>query len=225
MRADTARRPPRVYALELRGRAHLRARAKLGAALRVTTYPRPHVEACERHGLFAAVPSLDHAARSAEATYFRVVRDSAPKSRGLATFSELNRQYGTSRGILIPLTDVVGIRAALGLAFAGDDRELEAFWHGHRDAIVRASQVVHRSLQSRQLRAFMPGMLPDLTPRKREVLRALAHGCSTAEAADQLGIAVFTVDKHIADLKRLLRAGTTAHLTALAVQYGLLDVP
>lgn len=197
----------------------------LGEALRVTAYPRAHVEACERQGLFRAVPSLSYAFRRSAATTYRVVRDSAPRSPALAAFSRLNRQHGVSRGILIPLTDVVGVRAALGLAFAGSDRELETFWDDHSQGILDRGRALHGSVQGRHLASFATGLLPALSPRKRSVLRVLAHGCTTTEAADALHIGVSTIDKHIADLKRLLRAGTTAHLTALAVQYGLLEEP
>lgn len=196
---------------------------RLGEALRVSAYPRGHVETCERYELFSAVPSLAYAFRNSRATYYSVVRDAGPESRKLAAFRELNRQHGVSRGILIPLTDFVGMRAALGLAFDGSDRELEAFWHDRRDAIINRARVVHRSLQSRQLPSFASGMIPSLSQRKREVLHALANGCTTAGAAEVLGVAVFTVNKHIAELKRILGANTTAQLTALAIQYDLLD--
>ena len=196
---------------------------RLGEALRVTTYPREHVQSCERHGLYRSVPSLDHAFRSSQPTHYGVVRDSAPKSKGLEAFSALNQRFGLTRGMLVPLTHVVGVRAALGLAFDGSDRELEAFWHDRREPILAEADRIHRAIQSRHLRTFSSALIPDLSTRKRDVLRALAGGCTTTEVADSLGIAVFTVDKHIADLKRILRARTTPQLTALAIQHGLLE--
>jgi DNA-binding CsgD family transcriptional regulator len=120
----------------------------------------------------------------------------------------------------VPLHDVLGVHGSLALAIHGSDRDVQELAATLEATEIRA---LHARLQSRHGAAFARGMLPALTSRKRQILRALAAGQTTTEMADSLGISVFTVDKHMADLKHQLRARTAAQLAALAVQYALLD--
>jgi pimeloyl-ACP methyl ester carboxylesterase/DNA-binding CsgD family transcriptional regulator len=66
-----------------------------------------------------------------------------------------------------------------------------------------------------------PGTASPLTPRELEVLRCLAAGGSNAEIARQLGIAVHTVERHLASIYRKVGArGRTE-----AVAYALTENP
>ena len=64
---------------------------------------------------------------------------------------------------------------------------------------------------------------PVLTEREREVLRCVADGLSSKEAAQQLGIAPRTVDRHIENLRHKLRARNKTHMVAKALASGQFD--
>lgn len=64
---------------------------------------------------------------------------------------------------------------------------------------------------------------PVLTEREQEVLRCVANGLSSKEAAQQLGIAPRTVDRHIENLRNKLRARNKTHMVAKALASGQFD--
>ena len=71
--------------------------------------------------------------------------------------------------------------------------------------------------------AFRPPPLPlGLTPRQLEVLHHLAHGESTAQIADALGIQRETVRNHVRGILRALRVHSRLEAVAAARQRGLL---
>lgn len=198
------------------------AEGRLERALRVTTYPDRHVARCLERDLFAASPAIGYAVRARVPARFAAVTNATPRSRPLAAFCELALEHGVSRGIVIPLAGVLGVQGSLSLAIDGSDRELTELC-AKLEPLAAESRRLHALVQARHAAAFTRGMLPQLTPRKRQMLRGLAGGGTTAELADDLGVSVSTIDKHVADLKRLLRARTTPQLAALAVQYQLLE--
>lgn len=59
-----------------------------------------------------------------------------------------------------------------------------------------------------------------LTPREREVVRAVAQGATTSEIAGQLFISPTTVDTHVRKAMLRLGAKNRAHLIALALGGG-----
>jgi len=63
---------------------------------------------------------------------------------------------------------------------------------------------------------------PDLSPREREVLRLVAEGKTTKQAAAQLGVSVRTVDAHRASIMRRLGIHDTAGLVRYAIRQGLI---
>jgi DNA-binding CsgD family transcriptional regulator len=63
----------------------------------------------------------------------------------------------------------------------------------------------------------------ELTPRQREVLRSLAHGSSTAQIAETLGVARETVRNHVRGLLRALRVNSRLAAIAEARRLGLID--
>lgn len=66
-------------------------------------------------------------------------------------------------------------------------------------------------------------MLDVLTPREREVLRAVAGGQTSKEIAADLGISPRTVETHRESLMRKLRIRHVAGLTRFALQVGLIE--
>ncbi|CAN5780152.1 hypothetical protein BH23ACT10_BH23ACT10_38000 [soil metagenome] len=61
-----------------------------------------------------------------------------------------------------------------------------------------------------------------LDPRRREVLRLLADGASTAEISRRLHCSERTVKASITDLKRRLRARNRAHVVAAGIRQGVI---
>ncbi|MCU0494992.1 MAG: response regulator transcription factor [Chloroflexaceae bacterium] len=69
-----------------------------------------------------------------------------------------------------------------------------------------------------------PDDLDDLTPREREVLRALALGRSNAQIANALTISEATVRSHVANLLGKLNLRDRAHATIFALKRGLVTL-
>jgi DNA-binding CsgD family transcriptional regulator len=63
-----------------------------------------------------------------------------------------------------------------------------------------------------------------LSPREREVLSRLAEGRTIPEIADELVLSPLTVRTHVRNAKDKLRARTTAHAVAIALDEKVLDV-
>lgn len=63
-----------------------------------------------------------------------------------------------------------------------------------------------------------------LTRREREVLGLSAHGLTTREVGERLGISVSGVNFHIANAAKKLGANNRTHATSLALSAGLISV-
>ena len=66
-----------------------------------------------------------------------------------------------------------------------------------------------------------PGAAPSLARREREVLRLIAQGQRSAAIAEQLHMAVATVDVHRRNIMRKLDLHTVAELTKYAIREGI----
>ncbi|BBW97497.1 hypothetical protein GsuE55_23300 [Geobacillus subterraneus] len=66
------------------------------------------------------------------------------------------------------------------------------------------------------------GMTESLSPREMEILKLLADGASTAEAADQLYLSEFTVRDYISNALRKLNAKNRTEAVAKALRLGLI---
>ncbi len=64
----------------------------------------------------------------------------------------------------------------------------------------------------------------EITPREREVLRLIAKGFKSREAADQLGISTKTVETHRANIMNKLALRNAAELILYAVRKKLVSV-
>jgi DNA-binding NarL/FixJ family response regulator len=65
-------------------------------------------------------------------------------------------------------------------------------------------------------RVTSEGAQAPLTPRQRAVADALARGLGNAAIADQLGISVKTVEKHLTDIRARWRVSTRGEVARLA---------
>ena len=59
-----------------------------------------------------------------------------------------------------------------------------------------------------------------LSDREREVLQCIAHGLSSKQCAQELGIAPRTVERHVENLRNKLNARNKPHLVAKALAAG-----
>jgi DNA-binding CsgD family transcriptional regulator len=191
-------------------------------APRVTTYPAAHVKSCVDHGLLAPCPGLSFAFGAARPALFRTVRARTPMTRRLGALLRLNREFGVTRGIVVPLRDVFGFTGMLAVSFDGSDAGLENLWKDRHEALLAEVSVCHREALSRFPRHFTRNAVPSLTARQREILHLLAQGLSTQDIADSLHISVDTINKHSSAIKRHLGARTVGQATALAVRWGLI---
>lgn len=76
----------------------------------------------------------------------------------------------------------------------------------------------------KQLRAVpaADGAGPELTPRERHVLERLAAGRRNGEIAEELGISVYTVKRHVSHLLAKLGVENRTHAAVEATRRGLL---
>lgn len=61
-------------------------------------------------------------------------------------------------------------------------------------------------------------VLPEISPREKEVLGLVAEGLSTKQVADRLGISTRTVESHRINMLKKLKAGNTAELIRKAIE-------
>jgi DNA-binding CsgD family transcriptional regulator len=106
-------------------------------------------------------------------------------------------------------------RGAEGEGQIGKQRELFSIAAIAVSRWMRMTQHVH--VASRQ----DPNLL--LTGRMVEILRQIAAGGKASEISKALGIAVDTVYKHAADMRRRLGARNDADLVRLAIYHGFID--
>jgi DNA-binding CsgD family transcriptional regulator len=114
--------------------------------------------------------------------------------------------------------------SAAEVALAGGDRagarrglldvEVWADAHGHAVLATRARRSLRRAGVRRSPSAGR-GVRDALTPREREVLTLVRTGLRSTDIATRLGIAVATVDSHVASARRKLGARSRAQAAAL----------
>lgn len=85
-------------------------------------------------------------------------------------------------------------------------------------------QIVGRYLQ-RSVFDTVHSQLDSLSLRERQVLKLVAEGCRNRDVAGRLAISVKMVEKHRASLMHKLHLHSTAALTRLAIETGLLGRP
>lgn len=69
-----------------------------------------------------------------------------------------------------------------------------------------------------------PPTPPTLTHREIEVLEMIANGLSAKEAAQTIGIAPRTVERHVENVRLKMRARNRVHMVTCAVGQGMLTI-
>lgn len=64
--------------------------------------------------------------------------------------------------------------------------------------------------------------LPEVSPREKEVLDLVAHGLSTKQVADKLGISTRTVETHRINMLKKLKVSNTAELIRKAIELNII---
>ncbi|HLT81311.1 MAG TPA: response regulator transcription factor [Cyclobacteriaceae bacterium] len=65
---------------------------------------------------------------------------------------------------------------------------------------------------------------PEVSPREKEVLDLVAHGLSTKQVADKLGISTRTVETHRINMLKKLKVSNTAELIRKAIELNIITL-
>ena len=106
--------------------------------------------------------------------------------------------------------------------------------NAERDELVKAIITVHEGgryfspevaniLADAVSRNTAP-MPPEVSPREKEVLDLVAHGLSTKQVADKLGISTRTVETHRINMLKKLKVSNTAELIRKAIALNIITL-
>jgi DNA-binding NarL/FixJ family response regulator len=167
-----------------------------------------------------AVTRLEAAVAEADRTGYLAVRVSAaralrPSGRRLRPVS------GTGWAGLSPRERDVALLVAEGASNAAIARALHLSDHtvrAHVSRVLAAFGAASRIAVGQALadRVPTPGAAASLTARQREVVDGLVRGLGNVAIAEELGISVKTVEKHLADVRVRWGARTRAEVARLA---------
>jgi len=192
------------------------------AVQRVSSYPRGFIDDYNHHGFSTVDPSTPYWLTHNEAASYRKVRRSVSLSPKQKNLMNLNRDHGVNKGIVIPLSNVLGFKSVLALSFEGTIEELNTYIGDVRNTLFSTSKSFNRQFLSRHKSHFLNSNIPSLTPQQARILSLLAQGLLTKQIADRLSISANGVDKHVAKIKYSLSAKTTAEAVALSIQWQLI---
>ncbi len=102
-------------------------------------------------------------------------------------------------------------------------REFDRFLREHGERLALAAFCFHEHLQRHDVTASARPSGPHLTPRERECLLWLAKGIRTDGIADKLGLANVTVEFHLRNARRKLKAATREHCLVKAFLLGEIE--
>ncbi len=155
-----------------------------------------------------------------------------PDRDGIELLTVLRTLYPTARLLVLSgYSDAYRVAEALRAGAQGylvKTAEVVEVIEGIR-AVMRGESPLSPSIASAVVNAMRKpiadgaGGLDTLTPRERQVLRLLATGRSTREAAAQLTISPKTVETHRVRIYHKLGCKSAVELTRIAVRTGLIE--
>lgn len=155
-----------------------------------------------------------------------------PDRDGIELLSALHTLYPIARLLVLSgYDDEYRVAEALRAGAQGylvKTAEVSEVIEGIR-AVMRGEAPLSQRIASAVVRAMRKpipeglGGLDALTPRERQVLRLLATGQSTREAAAQLTISPKTVETHRVRIYQKLGCRSAVELTRIAVRSGLIE--
>lgn len=183
-------------------------------------------EAANGRALLARVESLEGAVDVA------LLDINMPEWDGMETCSRLNQQFPHIRSLMLTMHHKPEfIRKVLKAGAAGYLLKNT----GKKD-LIHAIQTVHQTgkyYSEAVTRIIMDdlrgvptageALLPDLTPREKDVLRLIISEYTTGEIAEELFISTHTVETHRKNLLSKTGARNIAGLVKIAIEKGLLE--
>ena len=116
------------------------------------------------------------------------------------------------------------MKALSGMQLKAVPLKLDVHLQRQEEALRRESTGAYAPLAGTMSTALPRPVPPRISPRQREVLWLIASGHTQGEVAASLGIALETIKNHMAQLYRAFGARNAAHLAALAVARGAIDL-
>jgi DNA-binding NarL/FixJ family response regulator len=153
----------------------------------------------------ALIPSLRAANRHGFALVLSGVVDARSRARAVAA---------GAAAVFPKTTDIENVIAAIRRLNAGEVLISAA------DAVELARAAERYEQQDRALAAGVA----ELTPREKEILRALADGLSDKEIADRLFIGDKTVRNHVTSLLGKLGADSRLQALVIAIRHGIVRI-
>lgn len=189
---------------------------------RISSYPKGFIDDYNSYNFHQVDPSTPYWLSNNKPASYRKVRRSVKLSARQSQLMDLNREYKVNKGILIPLNNFLGFKAVMALSFDGSIEDLNTYIVDVESELFSMSSAFNRNILSRQKSDFLNHSNSILTRQQYRVIKLLAQGLLTKQIADYLDISANGVDKHIANIKRVLSAKTTAEAVVLAVQWELI---
>lgn len=186
----------------------------LGLAWRVTSAPQMEmagmlarsdgvVERAKRAGAHAAVLDIP---RSDEAEALSVCRALADAGVAVVAYCECGAPGTVQRAL---------DAGALGVV-SKSEHTAEVLRAGY--VVARGKQHISPAMQS----AVGPAASAEVTPRQRDLLRLMADGLDTEEAASALGVSPETVKTHVERVMSKLGASGRTEAVAIALRRGII---
>ena len=189
---------------------------------RVSTYPIGFIESYNQLDCASIDPFTPYWFEHTDPASFRKVRQSASLNPRQKELMALNADFDVNRGIVFPLTNVIGFKAVLALSFDGSLTELNTYIPAVEDELRAISRCCNEQFLRHHRATFLSSDVPKLTDRQTQVLGLLANGKLTKQIADMLSMSLNAVDKHIANIKVVLSARTSVEAVALALQWHII---
>lgn len=163
-------------------------------------------------------PALMACQRSSTAFSWAEISKLLPITRKQeAIFQEANR-HGLRMGLTLPV-GVIGEPPGC-CSFVTRRRSLPSHWHCRAATLICAEAF----REARRLHGFpaRAKKMPNLSPRKREILQLAALGKTDIEIAMILGLKRSTVETYMAQLRQLFDVYSRTQLAILALRFGLI---
>jgi DNA-binding NarL/FixJ family response regulator len=155
---------------------------------------------------------------------------SMPELDGVEATRRIKRQTPQVKVLVLTIANCER-RVAEALAAGADGYALKKLGHGELMAAITAvcagktylGPGLSEELVKEYLEGGDGGGGAPLTARERQVLRLIAQGQKNREIADELGIAVKTVETHRTKIMQKLDLHNSAELAAYAIRRGLIE--
>lgn len=179
-------------------------------------YPERWREEYSQNKYLEVDPTVKHAHRSSTPLLW-----SAPFFAGVTDLWEGARAHGLCHGWAMPSRDSSGAVGLLTFARRSEPISESELRHKEADMIL-AAHVVHCAMARRWLPRVVNEVSEMLTARERETLLWTAEGKTSSEIGTILGVAERTVNFHLNNTVRKLKAINKTQAVVKAVLLGLL---